>query len=158
MGRAPAARASPALFRSRYGYLVALALTVLLIAELIPAKGVGNASQGYLDLSQAASKDVISRLNGEWAFYRGRLLLPENFSGPSPPEPDAFARLPSIWTRARHAGAPMPSVGDATYRLEIRHAWMGVEVGVKLMRINSAFELYADGRLIARGGSLPDSP
>jgi DNA-binding CsgD family transcriptional regulator len=51
----------------------------------------------------------------------------------------------------------MPSVGDVTYRLTVRHAWSGSEAGLKLLRVNCAFELYADGRLVAKAGTLSDA-
>jgi AraC-like DNA-binding protein len=101
---------------------------------------------------------AVLRLRGEWELYWGRLLKPADFEGSSAPKPDAYLWLPSTWTRARLNGWPIPSMGDATFRLEVRHPWEGRELGVKIMRVNCAFELYADSRLIARGGALSDSP
>jgi DNA-binding CsgD family transcriptional regulator len=52
-------------------------------------------------------------------------------------------------------GKALPAYGTATLILTVRHPWAGRELGIKLGRINSAFELYAGGQLVAHAGSLP---
>jgi DNA-binding CsgD family transcriptional regulator len=148
---------SPQPSRSMYGFVVAFALTLLLIAELIPSGRTPGAVRGFLDLSGPRARDQVARLRGEWEFYWGKLLSPKDFEGASSAVPTAYMRLPGIWTRARPAGRPLPSIGDATFRLKVRHPWKGAEVGLKLTRINCAFELYADSRLIAKAGSLSEA-
>lgn len=161
LGGDPAASIAPreedSTSRSKYGYVAALALTLLLVATLVPAGRQILARRGVLDVSGSPSRAGVERLDGEWAFYWDRLLRPADFSGGSPP-PDAYMRLPSTWTRSRLHGRPVPSVGDATFRLTVVHPWAGRELGVKLMKINCAFELYADSRLIAKAGELGDTP
>ena len=144
--------------RSKYGYVVAIAMTLLLIAQMIPAGRQTLARRGILDLRDRSSHGGVARLEGEWEFYWGRLFLPADFVGSSSPPPDAYMRLPSVWTRSRLHGTRLPSVGDATFRLKILHSWKGRELGVKLGKVNLAYELYADSRLVACAGRLSDNP
>jgi Response regulator containing a CheY-like receiver domain and an HTH DNA-binding domain len=130
----------------------------LLIVDLFPVRSSLEAVRGSLDLSASTAGTGVASLAGEWELYWGRLLGPSELESVPAPIPDGYLRLPSIWTRSRLSGHLLPSEGDATYRLRIRHPWKGVEVGIKILRINHAFELYADSRLIAHGGSLSNSP
>jgi AraC-like DNA-binding protein len=145
-------------FFSTYGFVASILMTVLFIAQMVPANRSFGARNGVIEAAGASSTHAVLRLRGEWELYWGRLLRPADFLSGSPPAPDAAVWLPSTWTKTRIDGRPLPSVGDATFRLEVRHPWAGRALGIKLTRINSAFELYADSSLIASGGTLSDAP
>jgi AraC-like DNA-binding protein len=145
-------------FRNKYGFVAAIILTILLLIQMIPASRSFGAAGGVIDARDLPSGQDLLRLRGEWELYWGRLLRPSDFDGRSPPKPDAAIWLPSAWPRSRLNSRPLHAVGDATFRLKVRHGWEGRELGIKIMRINCAFELYADSKLLAKGGSLSDSP
>jgi len=138
----------------RYGYVVAGLLTILLVTQLIQSGRATIAHRGELDLSDAVTGQAV-RLKGDWDFYWDRLLRPADFGKDR--KPDAYIRVPSTWSSSRIRGERIPAVGDATYRLTIRHPWKGREIGIKLSRIGYAFELYADSTMIASGGSLSEA-
>lgn len=144
------------------------ALLALLVAALIrwapllPAAGHGpRAVAGVLDLSGwDFARDGLVRLDGEWAFYPGRLLAPEAF-GPDrqlggPPEPGAYVGVPEHWERYRFAGSSAGAQGYATFRLQIklppRSPDVAREFGIKVSNIKSAHRMYVNGRIEGSSG------
>lgn len=110
--------------------------------------------RGFADLGPHSRDKSGVELSGEWEFYWGALIAPGDFASSPGLKPDAYLALPSTWNTLRLAGRRLPNLGYATLRLSIRHGWKGKEVGIKVKRINTAFTLYADDRIIARAGSV----
>lgn len=142
---------------SKYGFIAATVFSILLIVQLVASEPPVAAKAGVLEISSDSSARAPVRLDGEWEFRFGRLTRPASAEDLDH-TPAGLIKVPSVWTRIRSEGRPLPAVGDATYRLAIAHPWKGIEVGVKLTRVNCAFELYADRTLIAKAGSLSDAP
>lgn len=124
-------------------------------ASAAPARAVA----GVMHLSEEhLSRNGVVWLDGEWAFYWGRLLEPADFHAGGPP-PDAYAAVPGPWTRLRPAGRPLPDRGYATYRLEIRLPRPPEEpLALAVGYVCSAYRLWADGELVASNGRVGTSP
>ena len=148
-------RAATILPRYKAALAALLLIAFLLLMELGSARPPVRAEQGTVDLTGASLRDSAVSLSGAWAFYWGRLLSPRELSEDSAPLPQGFIALPATWTRVRLEGKPIPRRGNATFTLRVRHAWKGQEVGVRIRKVNFAYRLFADSRLIAESGTLP---
>jgi len=117
-----------------------------------------KAIRGELDLGAASRAEGVVELSGEWEFFWNPVRTPRLLSGGPGSTPDAYLSLPADWTKASVGMSELPWRGTAAFRLTVRHGWKGREVGIKLKRINTAYELYADSRLVASAGAFPDAP
>ena len=128
---------------------VCLCLTGSLPCQAAPAKAV----LGQIDLSTVdVTHGEVAALDGEWAFYRGRLLTPEDFgAGNSVPEAD-YVPLPSDWSKTTIGGQPLPDTGYATYRLRIKPPPGEHELALRIDEISSAYRLWINGSLAQECG------
>ena len=60
----------------------------------------------------------IVKLNGEWEFYWGKMLHPDDFKSDSI-KPDYFGNVPSYWTDYPQESVKTEKFGYATYRLTV---------------------------------------
>ena len=82
-----------------------------------------KAVNGILDLTGwSFQQDGILRLDGQWEFYRGVLLAPEDFDTAGRELGGGYAAVPSDW---RGTGAP--ALGCGTYRLQVRLPETGIQ-------------------------------
>ena len=96
-------------------------------------------------------------LDGEWEFFRGRLINPSDFAKNENREECRFVKLPSLWKDYTVNGASLPGKGRATYRLKILS---GPDKKVKTLiihRIYSAYMLWINGVLVDRRGEVDSS-
>jgi hypothetical protein len=73
-----------------------------------------TATDGVLDLRGEDFSKTIFRLDGEWEFYYGQLLTPEDFAS-GIPTGSSLIQVPMSWDAAGY-----PRLGYATYRLIIK--------------------------------------
>ncbi len=74
--------------------VILCALTINLSTTAAAPKAV----KGVIDLRQINNPaKFIVKLNGEWEFYWGKMLRPDDFKS-DPPKPDYFGTVPSYWT------------------------------------------------------------
>ncbi len=118
-----------------------------------------KATLGQIDLSATdIAHGEVAALDGEWAFYWGHLLTPEDF-GPGKPVPEAgYVPLPSKWSKTKFHGQPLPETGYATYRLTIQPPHGEHELALRLDEISSASRLWIDGRLALESGVVGRDP
>ncbi|QMV45028.1 response regulator [Cohnella cholangitidis] len=138
-----------------------LILTVLMFAwiEFESRDGV-RASEGVIDLSEWDFKgDGTVRLDGEWEFYRNRLLKPEDFaSGALAPDKLAgdgqFVSVPGNWNGYLHGDGSKGGIGYGTYRLKIKlpDSSKGL-YGIKTSNIRMANRIYLNGQEVGSSGS-----
>ncbi|TSI06849.1 sensor histidine kinase [Lysinibacillus sp. BW-2-10] len=110
--------------------------------------------QGVLDLQEQPLNDQVLKLEGEWEFYWGELLTPEDFSGQTPHKKD-WIQAPSIWSMAEYTGTKaLSNDGYGTYRLiiKINETNQNKPLSFYLPSVASAFQLFVDGELIAKNG------
>ncbi len=134
------------------------------------------AEAGVLDLQQWNwSRDGVMALNGDWEFQWRRFSRPGDSSGDSPgasasnaSAPDAAWRtiaVPGSWTALRDAaGEALPAHGFGTYRLRVllppitNQGEAGRRLALRFPGVGVSYELYGNGRLLARRGVVAGDP
>jgi HD-GYP domain-containing protein (c-di-GMP phosphodiesterase class II) len=125
-------------------------------APLRSAAAVG----GRADLSKGIDFDRgdLVRLDGEWEFYRGRLLGPGDFGGTDSASP-ALVAVPSLWSELIGFGtARLAPTGVGTIRLRLRLPGTEGEWALRLPNAISSTRVYVNGAAIAEIGRVSDRP
>lgn len=144
--------------------VIAVSLIPLSIAEDRQKQPDGfYATDGVMDISGwDYQRHGAIKLDGQWAFYWNRLLLPaaDVQEQDSLPEPDTFIQVPGPWNGHVINGEPLPAHGMGAYRLVLRNVPLDTTFAIKKTNIRFASEVYANGqRLFTDGrvtGSAPD--
>lgn len=136
--------------------LVLLTSLLLLAAPLFgngaKKAGLYLADRGRLDLSGwNPVQDGVVWLDGEWAFYWNRLLVPTELAGEEQ-LPDLWMKVPQQWSKARLDGRKLPAHGAATYRLQIHNLPEGT-YGLKKSSIRFSSQIFVNGQLLMEDGS-----
>lgn len=107
---------------------------------------------GILNFENLSVQDkFLVRLDGEWEFYFGTLFTPEDFKNNEVEK--KFAKFPSRWEEFGYSNN-----GYATYRLLIQNINSQSLLGIKLPHLNSSYELYINGNLLAYNGKVSKNP
>lgn len=69
------------------------------------------------------------------------------------PEMTGFIDVPGYWTDSQDTGVTYPSFGYATYRLTILLGRSKENLGLKIMTIGTAYDIYAAGHKLSAAGS-----
>ena len=130
--------------------------------------------KGFLSLEKwDFERDGIRKLDGKWEFYWKKLLLtPEDFDK----EPKKFVPVPSVWndynsditgnykiesgTISKVINLLIPGAGGegfGTYRLKLTHVPIGKILAFKVDDYATAFNLFVNGKLIAKDGNVETS-
>lgn len=113
------------------------------------------AEKGEMDLSQwDFEKDGVISLDGEWEYYEGQLLEPEDFTGTGKQKPEltGYARLTS--SRRLFTKEKLPKArGIRTYRLLITTHSSSQLLGLRIDNIKMSNKLYVNGRLQGASGN-----
>lgn len=110
-----------------------------------------QAQKGILDLRSTNITHFGGiPLNGEWAFWWQQFIDP---SSESRPQPDTFIKSKKSWTNILLNNKKVSSKGWASYHLKILVDPDEQSLGVKIGAIDSNYELYANGVLIAAAGN-----
>ncbi len=121
--------------------------------------GLANVRQplavnGVIDLRETAGNSYIVRLQGNWEFYWGKMLGPQDFTGNEKIKPDFYGRVPSYWTDYPKDSVKTSPMGFATYRLIVllppgfRNS-MGFDMPV----FDSSYDIYVDGKYMGGNGT-----
>lgn len=132
-------------------YFLFCVSVIFLSGCLVPVNDI--VENGYLDITSWNHNESSLLLNGKWEFYYNRLLTPEQFAGASNrPLPDAYVRVPGTWKGTEIEGRSISGQGNATYRIVIQD-WKGrTNLGIKIKSIGTSYRLYANGKILGRGG------
>ncbi len=133
--------------------LVLAALTFLFAGCVGSHPITPPARNGVIDLSgvDILHSDPVS-LEGQWAFYWKRLLTPDDFEGPHPPAVSTYLSLPGAWNGVRLDGKKLGGKGYATFRLWLLNGPVHGDLALRLSGVNSAYRLWANGKLLAESG------
>jgi|GEM_PF-1777444 sensor histidine kinase YesM len=130
-----------------------LVLICIQIAGCAERRSPPRAAKGLLDLSGwDFSRKGPVRLNGEWEFYWGRLLEPDDFNGTTPPEMTGFFNIPGFWNGHYVNGKKIKGDGFATFRLEVRMTPGPDRRVVKLEDQATAYRMWVNGKLLLWNG------
>ncbi|MCP4537593.1 MAG: GAF domain-containing protein [Chloroflexi bacterium] len=119
-----------------------------------------QAENGVLDLTNwDLAQDGPVNLSGEWEFYWGQLLQPDDFAGSSLPPRTGLIELPVPWNGYVVDGVRLLGDGYATYRLQILLNSPDLfPLALKVPEFETAFVLYVDGREIGSNGVVGKTP
>ncbi|EHQ06539.1 adenylate/guanylate cyclase domain-containing protein [Leptonema illini] len=108
-----------------------------------------TAVQGKLDLHAWDLNDPV-QLFGQWDFYANEFLSPDSLK--EAPPAAHYIDVPSFWNGYDYDGRILDGHGYATYRLQVSGDFAGKPMGLHIADMQSAYELYVDGQLIASAG------
>jgi Signal transduction histidine kinase len=143
--------------------LVALviSLSIVFIFSSKNAKSINEkpvAKDGVLDLRDwDFEKQGIAKLNGEWEFYYGKLLTPEDFQNKNKPIKTGLLNIPGSFNNYIYNGKPLDSQGYATYRLKVLTNNVEDLYAIKTEYIQTSHKLWANGRVVAESGKVGKS-
>lgn len=132
-----------------------LSVYVLLIwVDSSVQTGMRTASKGMLTITEQdlGSLDTI-QLNGEWEFYAGKLLTPEDFANGTAGT-HTYIQVPGSWAGHDTGSETMTSNGYGTYRLVLQLPETEQKLGLLMERIISAHRLWLNGELISEKGKV----
>jgi len=100
--------------------------------------------KGVADISRWDYSSLGSvELNGDWEFYYGQLLEPEDFRKASTGKP-SYIKVPNAWDSFVYNGKKIGSFGHGTYRLRI-YTGSDDPLNFKIMPPNSSYKVWANG-------------
>ena len=132
-------------------YLCLLFIPLAAVSGCTLSKAVPVAEKGRLDLSGwDFSKKGPARLDGQWTFYRGQLLGPEDIR--FHPVGAGFHPVPGLWKKGELDGIPRAKKGFATYRLQVTGlSGKGVDC-IFITDILSVGKVFVNGHPLASRG------
>ncbi|MBI9087352.1 MAG: response regulator [Desulfobacterales bacterium] len=142
---------------------IALAIGVILVCLTTHTDAADGslppvASDGVLDVSQwRLERDGPVRLSGQWEFYWGSLLSPEDFRSGRAHEKTGWFTMPSVWNGFSVNGRKLGGKGYATFRLKIRLDPSEGHMALLLPYAFTAYKLWIDDRLAVEVGRVGDS-
>ncbi len=121
---------------------------------IIDGKRTPVSERGVLDLR---GYDFNARgslaLSGEWEFYWGDFIDPSDLDSDSELYKGGLMHVPGSWSKVMYDGKAVPGFGSATFRLTIRHDLEGIETGIYVQEIETAYELFVDGKPLVKSGT-----
>lgn len=141
------------------GFILVFAAMFWFTAARSTTGSAPEAVNGVLDLTDwNFDSGGVVRLDGEWEYYRSRLMTPEDLEAPSPAEKKpgmtGYVHVPELWERYKEGGAGGSPYGYATFRLrvELPEGSAGKIYGIRQTNIKTAHKLFVDGRVIGARG------
>jgi signal transduction histidine kinase len=126
---------------------------LLLSISNASAASVPRAVKGVLDLRSISNPEkYIVKLNGEWEFYWGKMLRPDDLNIDSI-VPDYYGNVPSYWTDYPQESVKTRRLGYATYRLTVLLP-MGNKspLGIDMPVFDSSYDLFLNGKYLGGNG------
>lgn len=111
------------------------------------------AKNGVLDLVNWDMKENdILKLDGEWEFYWGQLLTPEDFYKSKVQNKTGFIQVPSAWGK-KVGNIMTDEKGAATYRLVIQTNELKQMLAIKTTSIRMSSRIYVNGTELIHCGN-----
>ncbi len=129
--------------------LFIILLFIVLVVAIVRTNtgGMPKAENGVVDLSGwDFEKQGTVPLSGNWAFYWNEFADSEDSAAP-----DLYAKVPDVWNHYEIDGEKLPGYGYATYILRVEGV-QGQNLSMRVPSCSTAYELYIDGRLLAKNG------
>ncbi len=146
--------------------LIRILFVIVIVNSLVPLPSTAAETKsprvagGVLDLREwNFPKDGMIALDGEWEFYWGRLLSPEQFGDESPMAPESVVRVPDQWSSYTLDGRQLSNQGHATYRLRINlhERDLNQVLAIHMPSVASAYTLWINGERAAENGVVGTS-
>lgn len=138
--------------------LVCLAPLFSILQSLMVTPDMPVSRQGVIDLRNwDFRKGGELKLNGEWEFYRDRLLTPGDFHSPAAgrtaPAVSTMIKVPDKWNTYLSETGTGKAKGYATYRLKaIVPDGESVVYGLRALNIRMASRIFLNGQEIGNSG------
>lgn len=110
------------------------------------------AKKGIIDLRQSDLSVQTIPLHGEWALYWKQLVTPNDTTA----VPTGYFAFPELWSSTIVNGAPLPSMGYATYSLTVLLPKHANKLALYLPDTYTSYRLFVNGDMFANAG-IPDS-
>jgi serine phosphatase RsbU (regulator of sigma subunit) len=121
-------------------------------------KQIPIAQKGVLNLrSWDLDKNGVINLDGEWEFFWQKFLISDSIPTQAQKYNRHFIKVPSVWNHHTLDGEKLSGNGYATYRLRILLNGDYPDLSIKLLSFGTAYELYANGKLIVSNGKIGKS-
>ena len=123
---------------------------ILLIIISLSIRQAGSQSlikNAELDISKFNFDKNNLPLSGKWEFYNNELYSPQDFLEKKTKKPE-YLEVPGLWNKILDRGAK----GYGTYRLTIKSPQKNKLYAINIVRIQSAYKLWINGRLYHTNG------
>jgi serine phosphatase RsbU (regulator of sigma subunit) len=110
------------------------------------------AKKGTLNLEKWSPSQSIN-LEGEWAFYPQQFLKPDD-STTWKKYNKYYLEVPAIWGNQKINGKYLEDWNFGTYHLRIHLPQHLPTLALKLLSLGTAYEIYINGKFIAKNGSV----
>jgi diguanylate cyclase (GGDEF)-like protein len=140
--------------------ILVLALILFMVAEGLSQKNIESTSgtfaeQGVLDVSLLdLSEQAPIPLVGEWVFDWQVFIPPSSVLTDTE---NTYVKVPHEWYAAKLDQHSHSQYGFATYRLQVNTGRIYTQLALKVPNIGSAYTLFIDEALIAKGGVISES-
>ncbi len=108
------------------------------------------AKNGVLDLRNHSINQSIS-LNGEWAFYWQKLIIPSDSTK------GKIVPFPVKWNDLSIDGQKLPAFGYATYKLTLLLPKTKESLRIEMPDVYCAYSLFLNGKLVAQNGKVANN-
>ncbi|MBT3250352.1 MAG: diguanylate cyclase [Candidatus Marinimicrobia bacterium] len=110
--------------------------------------------EGVIDLKGKNFNDGTTlSLDGQWEFYWGKFIAPEDFSKSNIPDNKQFIKVPGIWNSKNQDLLNISASGFATYRMTLKNLGDGNKLALKIPLIGTAYIIYVNGLELGRSGT-----
>lgn len=141
----------------RIGFIIIFIALMLFAIGMMYSTSPGLVDHGRVDLSCLDFKqNSLVELSGHWEFYWDRLLTPEDFKSGHLPQLDSYMKVPGTWDGREAGEKTYPANGVATFRLRLNLPSTLKDPAIHIQHVADAYNLYANGRLIAEVGKVSD--
>lgn len=136
--------------------LLIFAIIFIILSNLPEERMTKEVDGGILTLTEDdLERAETIELNGQWEFYSGQLLVPDDFKGGTiVPTQDTYISVPGSWKGHVTDGEELTSKGYATYRLTLYLPDIGKRMGLATNNISSAYRLWINGELVDEKGKV----
>ncbi|MBN2653165.1 MAG: adenylate/guanylate cyclase domain-containing protein [Spirochaetales bacterium] len=133
----------------------------LILSLLAGCSGKSKSSSrvllGEIDVSSWNFSDRgFVALDGDWEFYWGAFIQPEDFRGSEIPSSDYIA-VPGDWKGKVIEGLPLEGNGYATYRILVSGLNEPGEYGLRIPYHFSSYRLFLNGKEISKNGVVGEN-
>lgn len=124
-------------------YWIGLVLSMLLgTVNLTAQTGV------FFDLRSHDLTSESVRLEGTWQLYWNQLLMPADL----PANGGVAVDFPKKWADTQINGAPLPSIGYATYEARVLLPKGSQGLGINMPDVYTSYRLFVNGKLLQANG------
>lgn len=148
-------------FRAILIMLIAFAISIGILnnnVRLSNKRNIPKAQNGVLDLrGWDFEKNGMIPLNGQWDFYYGKFINPDEFTTKNIPEKTGEINIPGNFNGYKYKDKKLDGNGFATYKLKVITDKKESYYSIKTEFILTAHKLWAGGEVVSLNGVLGEN-